>query len=159
MLYDICLYFGDKNVVFHHLCKLLPEMSSQAFFVCRRFLRVDDYYFLAEFAMKSALLAVMNRVEDYENDSCSSDVRIAFLKEVLKVWQTAKKENLSAKNVTLANAMLAHAYLRLVGGVHKSHCPVSPSFVIFCRSSSYVLGINVPEHLIQCSDSGWRYSL
>jgi hypothetical protein len=83
-----------------------------------------DYIYLSSLAMKSALLSVINRVEDYETDACSPDVRVNFLREVLKVYQTARKENLDGKNMELANAMLAQAYLRLVEGIHKTHCPV-----------------------------------
>ena len=92
---------------------------------CRKYLRVVDYHFLSNYAMKSALLSVINRVEDYETDTCSEDVRVAFLREVLKMWQTAKKEDTTGRNSELADTMLAQAYLRLVDGMDKAHCPVS----------------------------------
>ena len=84
--------------------------------------------------MKSALLSVMNRVEDYETDACPQDVRITFLREVLKVYQTARKEDLDGKSLDLANTMLVHAYMRLVDGVDKNRVPVR---LIFPRPPNF----------------------
>ncbi|OQV24649.1 Calcineurin-binding protein cabin-1 [Hypsibius exemplaris] len=120
-----------------------PEQDS------KKFLLVVDYHYLSGYAMKSALLSVINRVEDYETDGCPKDVRITFLREVLKMYQDARKSNLDSKNTELANAMLAQAYLRLVDGVHKTHCPVPTPHGIVEKAVRYIQQIQFRAKLPQ----------
>ncbi|XP_055333033.1 LOW QUALITY PROTEIN: calcineurin-binding protein cabin-1-like [Paramacrobiotus metropolitanus] len=120
------------------LLQIFQQLAKPPDALNKRYLRIDDYHYLSEYALKSSLHSVMNRIDDYETESCSEDVKITFLKEVLKVWQAARKENLKASHVNLANSMLSHAYLRIIEGVHKTHCPVVPPQDLVEKSAKFI---------------------